>query len=82
MDNRRWYSAGGLYRLHPGRRQRECEVIKLVKAFTDSVVPLDQLFASPHVTSHEQLLLQAIKDIDPKNTLNSIELSSTILRQL
>jgi methyl-accepting chemotaxis protein len=55
------------------------EVIKLEKAYTDSAVPLDQLFASPRVTSQEQQLLLAIKDIE-KQTLASTK-SVIILRR-
>jgi methyl-accepting chemotaxis protein len=55
------------------------EVIDLEKAYTDSALPLDQLFASPRVTSQEQQLLLAIKDIE-KQTLASTK-SVIVLRR-
>ena len=55
------------------------EVINLEKAYADSAIPLDQLFASPRVTSQEQQLLLTIKDIE-KQTLASTK-SVIVLRR-
>lgn len=46
------------------------EVINLEQAYSDSAIPMDQLFATAGVTSQEQQLLLAIKDIE-KQTLAS-----------
>lgn len=46
------------------------EVINLEQAYSDSATPMDQLFATAGVTSQEQQLLRAIKDIE-KQTLAS-----------
>ncbi|MCK1789089.1 methyl-accepting chemotaxis protein [Pseudomonas sp. TNT19] len=46
------------------------EVINLEQAYSDSAIPMDRLFAIAGVTSQEQQLLGAIKDIE-KQTLAS-----------
>ena len=40
------------------------EVTNLEQAYSDSATPMDQLFATAGVTSQEQQLLRAIKDIE------------------
>jgi methyl-accepting chemotaxis protein len=44
--------------------QHLAEVSALEKAYTDSAVPMDLVFARPGVTPHEQQMLRAIKDIE------------------
>jgi len=40
------------------------EVVNLEQAYSDSAIPMDQLFTTAGVTSQEQQLLRAIKDIE------------------
>lgn len=56
------------------------EVTRLQKDYIDSATPMDQLFASNNVTSQEQSMLRAIKDIEQRtlaSTNKLIELRRT-----